>query len=151
MGVMTWSPLAYGFLTGKHRKDRGTDLTSGRPALRAAWFDPDEPQNAAKFEAVEKLAELADELGCTLPELAVAFVVAHPAVTSVILGPRTLDQLKASIAGAELVLDDATLDRIDEIVPPGTDVYQPNSLFSPPALRQPLLRRRPLLERGASD
>lgn len=151
MGALTWSPLAYGFLTGKYRKDRETDLTTGRPSLGSARFDPAEPQNAAKYEAVEKLAALADELGCTLPELAVAFVVAHPAVTSVILGPRTLDQLKASLAGAELVLDDATLDRIDEIVPPGVDLYQPNMAWSPPALKQPLLRRRPVIERGASD
>lgn len=151
MGVLTWSPLAYGFLTGKYRKDRQTDLTTGRAAIAAARFDPADPQNAAKYEAVEKLAALAEELGCTLPELAVAFVVAHPAVTSVILGPRTLDQLKASLAGAELVLDDATLDRIDEIVPPGVDLYRPNMAWNPPALSQPLLRRRPMVERAASD
>lgn len=87
--------------------------------------------NAAKLEVVEELVKLADELGSTLPELAVAFVAAHPAVTSVILGPRTMEQLEGLLRGSSLVLDDAVLDRIDELVPPGTDVYHPVGLWSP--------------------
>ena len=85
MGVLTWSPLAFGFLSGKYRKGAPVDMTDRRPAAAPARFDPDLPDNAAKYEAVEQLVALADDLGCTLPQLAIAFVVAHPGVTSVIL------------------------------------------------------------------
>ncbi len=149
MGVLTWSPLAFGFLTGRYRKGRPTDLSVGRAALAPARFDPTLPANAAKLEVVEQLAELADGIGCSLPELAVAFTVAHPAVTSVITGPRTMEQLEALLKGAALTLDDATLDRIDEIVPPGTDVYHPDSAWQSPALSDSALRRRPVSDRAA--
>ncbi|WP_354641102.1 aldo/keto reductase [Kitasatospora camelliae] len=150
MGVLTWSPLASGFLTGAHRKDRPIDLTTGRAALHPARFDPALPVNAAKLEAVEQLVELAEEIGCTLPELAVAFPVAHPAVTSVIIGPRTLPQLESLLKGASLVLDDAVLDRIDAIVPPGTNVYHPDGVWRPRSLTDPDLRRRPVHDRAAA-
>jgi aryl-alcohol dehydrogenase-like predicted oxidoreductase len=149
MGVLTWSPLAFGFLTGKYRKDQPVDLTSGRPALAPARFDPALPANAAKYEALENFIVLADDLGCTLPELALAFTVTHPAVTSVIIGPRTMKQLEDALKGASLVLDDATLDRIDEIVPPGTNVYRPDGVWTPPSLANPALRRRPHADRAA--
>jgi hypothetical protein len=80
--------------------------------------------NAAKLEIVERPVEVAESIGASLPELAVAFAAAHPAVTSVIIGPRTMEQLTDSLKGAELTLDDETLDRIDAIVPPGTDTYR---------------------------
>ncbi|QGN50885.1 aldo/keto reductase [Micromonospora sp. WMMD558] len=150
MGVLVWSPLAFGFLTGRHRRDQAVDLSSGRPALRPAQFDPSNPQNAAKFDAVEQLVELADDIGCTLPQLAVAFTVAHPGVTSAILGPRTRRQLDDLLAGASLRLDDAVLDRIDEIVPPGLDLYRPNAAFPRPAVADPTLRRRPMEQRSAA-
>jgi aryl-alcohol dehydrogenase-like predicted oxidoreductase len=150
MGVLTWSPLAFGFLTGRYRKGGPVDFSTGRPALRPARFDPAIPENAAKLDAVEQFVQLAESIGCTLPELAVAFPVAHPAVTSVILGPRTMEQLQSLIKGAALVLDDDALDRIDEIVPPGTDVYRPNGDFPVPALADPARRRRPLAERSAA-
>ncbi|GAA2803879.1 aldo/keto reductase [Kitasatospora paracochleata] len=150
MGVLTWSPLASGFLTGRYRQGRPIDLGSGRPALHPGRFDPELPTTAAKLAAVEQLVALAEELGCTLPELAVAFPLAHPAVTSVIIGPRTLGQLQDTLKGAELVLDDATLDRIDAIVPPGTDVYRPDGVWTPPALAQAARRRRPVHERAAA-
>ncbi|MET8067979.1 aldo/keto reductase, partial [Micromonospora sp. NPDC005313] len=108
------------------------------------------PGNTAKYAAVEELVALADEVGCTLPQLAVAFTAAHPAVTSTIIGPRTMDQLDALLAGAELTLDDAVLDRIDEIVPPGTNLYQPDGAWSPPTLTDPSHRRRPLPDRAAA-
>jgi aryl-alcohol dehydrogenase-like predicted oxidoreductase len=149
MGVLTWGPLASGFLTGKYRKGQPVDLTAGRAALTPVRFDPDLPGNAAKLDAVEKLAELAEDLGCSLPELAVAFAAVHPAVTSVILGPRTMPQLEGLLKGASLALDDVTLDRIDEIVPPGTDLYQPN-IWSPPVLADPARRRRPPADRPAA-
>ncbi|WP_424532369.1 aldo/keto reductase [Sphaerisporangium viridialbum] len=149
MGVLTWSPLASGFLTGKYRKGRPVDLSTGRAALTPARFDPSIPRNAAKLEVVERLVEVAEGIGRSLPELAVAFAAAHPAVTSVIVGPRTMEQLEDLLKGASLTLDDATLDLIDEIVPPGTDVYNPDGAWRPPALTDPAQRRRPVPERAA--
>ncbi|MFF3317038.1 aldo/keto reductase [Streptomyces sp. NPDC003035] len=149
MGVLTWSPLASGFLSGKYRKDRPIDLTSGRAALTPHRFDPTIAGNAAKLDAVERLVALAEEIGCSLPELALAFAAAHPAVTSVIIGPRTGEQLEALMKGAPLVLDDAVLDRIDEIVPPGTNLYQPDGVWRPPSLDDATLRRRPVADRAA--
>jgi aryl-alcohol dehydrogenase-like predicted oxidoreductase len=151
MGVLTWSPLASGFLTGRYREDRPIDLTAGRAALHPGRFDPSLPVNAAKLAAVEQLVGVADDLGCTLPELAVAFPLAHPAVTSVIIGPRTLDQLRATLDGAALVIDDAALDRIDEIVPPGTDLYPPDGVWRPVDLTEAHRRRRRPEDRPASD
>lgn len=150
MGVLTWSPLASGFLTGRYRRGLPVDLTSGRPALNPARFDPALPETVTKLDVVERLVEVATDLGCTLPELAVAFAAAHPAVTSVIVGPRTMEQLEALLKGASLTLDDATLDRIDAIVPPGTNVYQPDGAWRPPSLTDPSRRRRPLSGRAAA-
>jgi aryl-alcohol dehydrogenase-like predicted oxidoreductase len=142
MGVLTWSPLASGFLSGKVRKDQPVDLTTGRAALTPFRFDPSIPGNAAKFDAVEQLIEVAEGIGCTLPELALAFATTHPAVTSVISGPRTMEHLDGLLKGSDLTLDDAALDRIDEIVPPGTDLYQADGAWRPPSLTDPTLRRR---------
>jgi aryl-alcohol dehydrogenase-like predicted oxidoreductase len=103
------------FLTGTYRKGRPVDLESGRAALRSASFD-----------RVERFIEIAERLGCTLPQHAIAFPIVHPAVTSVILGPRTLDQLVSALGGANVVLDDEMLDAIDAIVPPGTGIYAPD-------------------------
>jgi aryl-alcohol dehydrogenase-like predicted oxidoreductase len=149
MGVLTWSPLASGFLSGKYRKDQPVDLSTGRASLTPVRFDPSLPQNVAKYEAVEQLIELASSIGCSLPELAVAFTVAHPAVTSVIIGPRTMEQLDTLLKGATVALDDATLDRIDEIVPPGSNVYQPDGAWQAPSLANASWRRRPLEDRPA--
>ncbi|GAA1620434.1 aldo/keto reductase [Kribbella sancticallisti] len=150
MGVLTWSPLAFGFLTGKHRKTVPPP-TGGRIALRPQLFDQEDPVTARKFDVVEDLAQLADDLGCSLPELALAFPLVHPAVTSVIIGPRTLQQLESSVAGATLELDDAVLDRIDEIVPPGTNIYEPNASFDAPWLAEPETLRRSITERTAAS
>ncbi|MFI6349972.1 aldo/keto reductase [Streptomyces sp. NPDC050560] len=150
MGVLTWSPLASGFLTGRYRKGQQMDLSHGRAVLNPNRFDPESPLTAAKLDAVEQLVALAEEMGCTLPQLAVAFPLAHPAVTSVIIGPRTMEQLRDSLAGAELVLDDSALDRIDAIVPPGTDVYPPDGAWTPPSLTTPAMRRRAPGDRAAA-
>lgn len=150
MGVLTWSPLASGFLSGRYRSGRSVDLTSGRAQLNPARFDPSIPENITKLEAADRLAELAADIGCTLPELAVAFPLAHPAVTSVIIGPRTAEQWEALLNGASVVLDDSALDRIDEIVPPGTNLYHPDGAWQSPSLTDTGLRRRPTDERTAS-
>jgi aryl-alcohol dehydrogenase-like predicted oxidoreductase len=149
MGVLTWSPLAWGFLSGKFRKDQPIDLTTGRAALAPERFDPALPANQAKFGVVERLVEVAESIGATLPELAVAFPGTHPAVTSVIIGPRTMEQLDGLLKGASIMLDDATLDRIDDIVPPGTNAYEQEGTWAPPDLTTPALRRRPPAERAA--
>ncbi|WP_323095480.1 aldo/keto reductase [Intrasporangium sp. YIM S08009] len=150
MGVLTWSPLAFGFLTGRHRRGTGAAAGTARAGLRPERFDPSLPENSAKYDAVEALVALSEEVGCTLPQLAVAFVVAHPAVSSVILGPRTPEQLDDLLAGAGLTLGDDVLDRIDEIVAPGVDLYRANTAWTPPALTDADLRRRPLGERSAA-
>jgi aryl-alcohol dehydrogenase-like predicted oxidoreductase len=150
MGALTWSPLASGFLTGRYRQDQPVDLSTGRAALTPARFDPSAPGNAAKFQAAGELAELAAAIGCSLPQLAVAFPVAHPAVTSVIIGPRTMEQLERLLKGASLALDDSALDQIDAIVPPGTDLYQPDTAWQLRALADAQRRRRPLTDRAAA-
>lgn len=150
MGVLVWSPLAFGFLSGRYRRDRPVDLSTGRAVLRPAQFDPTLAENAAKLDIVEQLVDLAAGIGCTLPQLAIAFTVAHPAVTSAIIGPRTMAHLEDLLKGATLTLDDATLDRIDEIVPPGTNRYDPNAAFPPRSLTDIARRRRPLPERAAA-
>jgi len=124
MGVLTWSPLAFGFLTGRYRKGAETP-TNGRAALRPQWFDPADPVTARKLDVVEQLVDVANAAGCTLPALATAFPLAHRAVTSVIIGPRTLEQAESTLTTMDLRLGDDILDRIDEIVPPGTEIYSP--------------------------
>jgi aryl-alcohol dehydrogenase-like predicted oxidoreductase len=146
MGVLTYSPLAFGFLSGKIRKDQPLDR-SARASLAPARFDPALPANAAKYAALEPLSEVADSIGRTLPELAMAFVTSHPAVTSVISGPRTMEQLEGLLGAADLTLDDKTLDRIDEIVPPGADLYTVDGVWQPQSLVDPTQRRRSLTDR----
>ncbi|MGH8994923.1 MAG: aldo/keto reductase [Acidimicrobiales bacterium] len=141
LGVLVWAPLNGGWLSGKYRK--GAAAPAGSRALRQAdHFDWDTPQAAHKLDVVEGLVRLADEVGSSLPRLAVAFTLAHRAITSAIVGPRTSEQLE-SMLGAEAVrLDDAALDRIDELVPPGTNLNEDNAGYVPPALLDARLRRR---------
>jgi aryl-alcohol dehydrogenase-like predicted oxidoreductase len=122
MGVIVWSPLAGGWLTGRYRKDADIDMTTGRARRLPHRFDPSLPGNQAKLAAVEELIKVAADAGCSLTHLALAFVTAHQAVTSAIIGPRTMDQLTDLLAGASVTLDDAVLDRIDQIVPPGVNL-----------------------------
>ncbi|MET9227695.1 aldo/keto reductase [Lentzea sp. NPDC003310] len=145
MGVLVWSPLASGFLSGKHR--RGANAESFRATLTSDRFDESLPRNAAKFDAVEEFAKLADEMGVSLPALAIAFATTHPGVTSAITGPRTMEQLESLLEGASLVLTDDVLDRIDEIVPPGTDTYDVSGGWRPASLVDVHQRRRPLDQR----
>ena len=86
-----------------------------------ARYDLSDPGNQRKLDAADALAQLADEAGLTLIQLALAFVINHPAVTAAIIGPRTMEQLESQLGADEVVLDAAILDRIDEIVPPGHD------------------------------
>jgi aryl-alcohol dehydrogenase-like predicted oxidoreductase len=150
MGVITWSPLAGGWLSGKFRKDSDIDMSSGRAQRIPRRFDPSLPGNARKLEAVEELVKVAADAGTSLVHLALAFVVAHPAVTSAIIGPRTMDQLQDLLAAADVTLDDQVLDRIDAIVPPGVTLNDADAGWAPPALTDPALRRRPQADRSAT-
>ena len=138
MGVLTFSPLNGGWLSGR------TDLTtSHRATLRPSSYDATSPTGRLKAAAAGKLAALAAEAGMTLPQLATAFVREHPAVTSVIIGPRTHEQLDSLLSGAELRLSADVLDRIDDIVPPGTELDPAdNYATTPPAIAHAELRRR---------
>ena len=141
MGVIPWSPLAGGWLTGRYRK--GAEIPVSRRAQRIPQrFDLNLPGNQAKLEAAEQLAVLAQETGVSLIHLALAFVIRHPAVTSAIIGPRTMEQLESQLGAEEISLEPAVLDRIDEIVPPGTNLNPPDGGYMPPALTTPALRRR---------
>jgi aryl-alcohol dehydrogenase-like predicted oxidoreductase len=142
MGVMAWSPLAKGMLTGRYRRDEPRPDT-----LRAKYF-PAAMSNEASLDKVEQLIPLAESAGMSLMHMALAFVVAHPALTSAIIGPRTPEQLDGLLAGTEVVLTDEILDRIDEIVPPGVDVAPlEGAAYTPPWIAQSALRRRPGAER----
>src|ERR671932_2589882 len=120
MGILTYSPLSGGWLSGSWSKD--SSPTSPARQRLAARFDMSLPENQRKLEAVEQLATVADDAGISMIELAIAFVVNHPAVTSAIIGPRTREQLESQLPSAEVALDAATLDRIDEIARPGVTV-----------------------------
>jgi aryl-alcohol dehydrogenase-like predicted oxidoreductase len=140
MGVIPWSPLAGGWLSGRFRK--GADVPeSGRARLVPDRYDMERPANQRKLLAVEELARLAEEAGLPLIELALAFVIRHPAVTAAIIGPRTMEQLEGQLGAAGVHLTDDVLDRIDEIVPPGVDVDPGDAGFINPAL-EPAARRR---------
>ena len=150
MGVIVWSPLAGGWLTGRFRKDADVDMTTGRARRLPLRFDPKLPRNQAKLAAVEELIKIAADAGYSLTHLALAFATSHPGVTSAIIGPRTMDQLTDLLPGADVTLDDAVLDRIDQIVPPGTTLNPADAGWQPPALTEPAARRRPQAARAAS-
>lgn len=144
MGVMVWSPLSKGLLTGRYRK--GQPLPD---SLRVRVM-PKQMSNERSLDAVEALLKVAAEAQMSLTHMAMAFVMAHPAVTSAILGPRTMVQLDDLLAGAELRLSDEVLDKIDQIAPPGFDVGINEAMYQPPSLTIPVLRRRPETERAAA-
>jgi aryl-alcohol dehydrogenase-like predicted oxidoreductase len=150
MGVIPWSPLAGGWLTGRIRQDTGVDMTVGRAKRVPSRFDQALPGNQAKLAAVEELIKVAAEAGCSLTHMAMAFVAGNPAVTSAIIGPRTMDQLTDLLAGASVTLEDDVLDRIDQIVPPGVNLNPADAGFRPPVLADAAARRRPLARRAAA-
>ena len=142
MGTLVWSPLAGGMLTGRIRKGQETDLN------RAKYFTYFSDER--RIDAVEEVAALSDETGIPMTHLAMAFVIAHPGVTSAIMGPRTMAQLDDVLAGSDVVLTDEILDRIDAIVAPGADIGQLDMAYKTPAILTPALRRRPVSLRAAA-
>jgi aryl-alcohol dehydrogenase-like predicted oxidoreductase len=140
MGVIPWSPLAGGWLSGRYRQ--GAEQPASTRAERLpARYDLSNPANQRKLDAADALGALADEAGMSLVELAIAWVIRHPAVTAAIIGPRTMEQLESQLPAAELALDDALLDRIDEIVPPGLNVNPADAGWQNPALEAAARRR----------
>jgi aryl-alcohol dehydrogenase-like predicted oxidoreductase len=141
-GVLAWGPLGQGMLTGRVRRGQANDVT------RAKFFSAFSDER--RLDAVERLIPLADEAGLSMPHLAMAFAISHPGVTCALLGARTMEQLDDLLAGVDVVLSDDVLDRIDEIVPPGTDIGTLDQAYVPPAIQRTELRRRPLSERSAA-
>lgn len=140
MGVLTYSPLAMGWLTGGYRID-AEKPESGRAGRFPARFDLGLEVNQRKLAAADALAKLAEEAGMTLIELAIAFVVRHPAVTSAIIGPRTLEHLESQLPAAGIALSTEVLDRIDEIVPPGVTLNAEDNMSFTSALSAAARRR----------
>ncbi len=142
IGVIPWSPLAGGWLSGKWRKD-GSELGSRRSAMLPDRYDLSKPGNQAKLDAADALANLADKSGISLIHLALAFVINHPAVTSAIMGPRTMEHLESQIGAVDVTLDAEVLDQIDNIVPPGQNLLAEDAGYDPPSITQAWRRRRP--------
>jgi len=140
MGLLPWSPLAGGWLSGRWRKG-ADDLTSRRSALIPQRYDLSIPANQQKLDAADALGRLADETGISLIHIALAFVIRHPAVTAAIIGPRTMEQLESQIGAVDVELSDDVLDRIDEIVPPGTTINPTDAGWTNPALEARARRR----------
>ncbi|MFJ8749535.1 aldo/keto reductase [Streptomyces sp. NPDC102441] len=143
MGALVWSPLAGGMLTGRYRKGQVADT-------HRAAYGFKHMSDERRLDVVEQLIPVAQDAGMSLTHLATAFAIAHPAVTSAIIGPRTMEHLDDLLAGAETTLDDGVLDRIDAIVPPGTDIGRLDMDYDPPAIQQAGLRRRLSDERSAA-
>jgi len=141
MGVIPWSPLAGGWLTGKWRKGREAPQSTRAQRLPER-YDLSLPENQRKLDAADALGKLAEESGMTLIHMALAFVIGHPAVTAAIIGPRTMEQLESQLGAVDMQLDAPVLDRIDEIVPPGTNFSRADSGWMPPAVAESALRRR---------
>ncbi|WNI26772.1 aldo/keto reductase [Streptomyces sp. ITFR-16] len=143
MGTLVWSPLGGGLLTGRYRK--GQQAITHRSSFGFKHLSDEH-----RLDAVEQLIPLAEKAGMPLTHLAMAFAIAHPGVTSAIIGPRTMDHLDDLLAGADTTLSDELLDEIDAIVPPGTDVGRLDMAYDPPAIQRTALRRRPADERSAA-
>jgi aryl-alcohol dehydrogenase-like predicted oxidoreductase len=143
MGTLVYSPLGGGLLTGRYRKGQQTD--SHRAGFGFKYLSDER-----RLDVVEQLVPLAEKAGLSMTHLAMAFSIAHPGVTSAIIGPRTMAQLDDLLAGAGVTLDDEILDRIDEIVPAGTDVGMLDMAYNPPAVSTVSLWRRPADERAAA-
>ena len=139
MGTLSYSPLAGGWLSGKWRKDAAPVPTSAnRPSAR---FDMTSAANQQKLEVVDALAGIAEDAGITMIELAIAFVINHPGITSALIGPRTMEQLESQISAADVTLSAETLDRIDELVAPGVTINPDDNSYGTAELA-PAARRR---------
>lgn len=140
LGVISWSPLAGGWLSGAFGE--GKQNTSRRSAMLPERYDLSLPVNQQRLDVVIQLEKLAAEVGQSLIELSLAFVLAHPGVTCPIIGPRTMEQLVSQLPATDVSLNDEILDRIDEIAPPGQNVGGADAGWTPPSISDKRLRRR---------
>ena len=140
MGVMAYSPLTGGWLSGRWRKSTGQQ-SSSRAGRLPERFDLSHPANQRKLDAVEELAQLAEEAGVTLIQLAIAFVLRHPAISAALIGPRTMEQFEGQLAAVDVALEDAVLDRIDGIVAPGVTINPQDNSWHNPSLEAAARRR----------
>ena len=139
MGTLTYSPLTGGWLSGKWSRDNAPTATSkARPGAR---FDMATDANKRKLDVLDGLNEIAADAGVTLIELAIAFVIRHPGVTSAIIGPRTMEQLESQLPAADVTLSDEVLDRIDELVPPGVTINPDDDSYGMTSLAASARRR----------
>ncbi|MFJ4323298.1 aldo/keto reductase [Streptomyces tricolor] len=139
MGILVWSPLSNGWLAGAVTREQPdthrSRLTGG--------FDLSTPESLRKLDVLDALREIADELSLSLAELSLAFATSHPAVSTVLIGPRTEQHLQHNLKAATITLDDSVLDRIDQLVTPGTDIAPTDRYpVHPPQITDPRLRRR---------
>lgn len=128
VGVLAFGPLAGGWLSGRYRT--GQEFAASGPRSHGPHMDPTSPRNAAKLAAADALGALSDDLGLTLVQLATAWAKTHPAVSSVVIGPRTMDQLDGSLAAADVTLSPDALDRIDAIVSPGVTLDVADTMWA---------------------
>ncbi|MDI9979593.1 aldo/keto reductase [Rhodococcus sp. IEGM 1307] len=142
LGVLTWSPLAGGWLSGRYRAGETDSVESSRLTRQAHRHDPALLANQRKRAAAEELLKLADDAGLSLIHLSIAFVLEHPAVSTVIIGPRTLEHLDGQLGAVDVRLTGDILDRIDEIVAPGVTISPADEGYLPPSLTEPSTRRR---------
>jgi aryl-alcohol dehydrogenase-like predicted oxidoreductase len=142
MGVIPWSPLAGGWLSGRYSSGAESPGSSRRAQMIPQRYDMSIPANQRKLEAAKAFGELAQESGMSLIEMALAFVINHPAVTAAIIGPRTMEQLEDQLSATERTLPPQLLDRIDEIVPPGVNLNPEDRGWELPWLADISLRRR---------
>lgn len=140
VGVLSYGPLAAGWLSGKYRFG-ATQPESARAELIPGRFDVTSERNQRKLAAADALAALAEDNGLSLVELSIAFALNHPAISSVIIGPRTHEHLEAYLKASTVQLSDAILDRIDEIVDPGTQFHDRDTGRDTPSLQPGALRR----------
>lgn len=142
LGVLVWGPLGQGMLTGRVRQGRDTDVI--RAQLLSSFHDQ------RRLDAVERLIAVAAQADLSMPHMAMAFAIAHPGVTSALVGARTMSHLEDLLDGADTLLGEDVLDEIDDIVPPGTDAGPLDQDHVPPAIQKAALRRRPLADRAAA-
>nr|WP_248297846.1 aldo/keto reductase [Streptomyces sp. S1D4-11] len=133
-------------MTGKYRRGEqpsaGSQFDPGGRFVQGSVSHADDLASPARFDALDALREIAGQAGLSLTELALAFVGSHPAITSAIIGPRTMQHLEDALSAADVRLDTDVLDAVDKVVPPGSDMPGLDHFLPYPAL-QPESRRRP--------
>jgi aryl-alcohol dehydrogenase-like predicted oxidoreductase len=142
IAVIPWGPLGGGWLSGRWHKG-GDPVTSRRADRVPARYDMSDPGNQRKLDATDALGKLAADAGLSLVHLAVAWVLRNPAITSVIIGPRMMEQLTTQLGAVDVDLDDDLLDRVDEIAAPGSNFTWSDAGYLPPMVADSRARRRP--------